>query len=146
MPLRNYAPADYSTLSVGDWAYLAGLIDGEGSIYTRKRHGSRSGGGVCLNIASTHLPILEEFGEKLGGSLYLGVPTHLSKRRHFQLKFLKGNRQLAILEGIYPYLRIKRWQAATAILYLRRNGLDCRGSYDDRLLEWLKQANGYRSF
>src|SRR4051794_20740972 len=52
--------------SEADLGYIAGLVDGEGSITIIRR---KSNNKVCVSIVNTHRPVLEWLVETVGGCL-----------------------------------------------------------------------------
>jgi hypothetical protein len=130
------ASLDYEAVPAHYWSYLAGLIDGEGSLRLNSRV-------VHLEIANTHVPVLEEAARRLGGVVKLVKASsgRAGNRPCYEFYLWRGNRVLAVLLKVFEHLRIKRWQAALSIMYLKRNGHGRRTDYDHQLAAWLKQAN-----
>lgn len=91
-------------------AYLAGFIDGEGCVWI-----SKSFGHVELNLANTHLPVLEEFRERIGfGSIaWQQQKAHYKKRYVLTFKNLESVRH--VLEIARPFMHIKAGKADQAI-------------------------------
>lgn len=103
-----------------DWSYLAGFIDGEGciSVFSSGKKGRYY---PRLSIAQADQVQLYELYELFGvGRLSFRRKTKANKatgtgitwnvRNHVQLKW--------VLEGVMPYLRLKRRQAELALLIL----------------------------
>ncbi len=118
---------DYVTVPLfteTDKAWLAGLIDGGGSINisTQKDEHhtfSKSHYALNLEISEKHLPTLEKVKAMCGmGS----VTEHKDKRKHrpYWLWMVRSNQALYILQIVYPYLFTKRENAKTAIAFQRR--------------------------
>lgn len=108
-------------------AYLAGIIDGEGSISTLKkqRHSaSRTGRRWVVTVANTHEPLLQWL-LSFGGAIHSNGPSSLSKRPCWRWQVVAMRDSLALLESIRPYLRIKAEKADQAI---------------EELHEWLKEV------
>jgi len=103
-------------------AYLAGLIDGEGSITILKASAKNELYKPRLDICSIHKPFLEEIAgllETLGvKSFFLQertIPPNHSKAYHL---IVAGQRRLLkLLPKLLPYLRLKRKQAELVIEY-----------------------------
>jgi hypothetical protein len=132
------ADIDYSSLPETFWAYLAGLIDGEGSLVVGATRRT-----IRLAISNTSLPVLEEMAFKLG-AIVKEKALYSRRRPSWEFTLLRANRVVSVLRRVYPYLRIKRWQAALAIMFLQRSGTRSRNTYDAQLLFWLQQANHSR--
>lgn len=112
-----------STLSQGQCGYIAGLIDGEGSIQIdcgRHRGASRNGvyPGYCLQliIANTNTDVIQWLLVTLGGT------SHVTKYNPDRWKpqyfwRISGGSAQAIVRSTLPYLIIKRAQADIALRY-----------------------------
>lgn len=107
------------TLSIQDAAYLAGLIDGEGSVFPAnvKRISRRT---WRLTIANTNRPVLEWCLAVTGvGAVYgkwRGNPKH-SPAFAWQCHSWKAK---SVLEQTLPYMKIKRERALECIEELKR--------------------------
>ena len=108
-----------------DWAYLAGIIDGEGCINV-----SMNTGGAFflqLRITQKNRNDLTELQKRFGGSIY-------PKRREssVQLDWL-GRKADVILRKVFPYLRWKIDEAELAIAFVSQvmNGA---GQKQDKVL------------
>jgi len=120
----NYRTA--RTLAAAEAAYLAGLIDGEGTVTLTRKHANENRQ-LAISISSTEREILEHVLD------LTGVGKLTNKRRdheHHQPSFtyaVYNRHALALLEQIYPYLRSYKRVRARLILqhYVRltpRNG------------------------
>lgn len=121
--------ANYRTvnnLSKEDAAYIAGLIDGEGTITLTRRHRNENRQ-ICVGISSTERNMLEFVKSATG----IGKITNKTTTRDHHTPsytFYTSNRQaLGLIEQILPYLRSYKKQRAALVLrdYLRltpRNG------------------------
>ena len=92
-----------------DLAYIAGFIDGEGSI--------TSGGRRCtLKVNATNIDKepLEFIQRMFGGSIYECPPKKLEWRTIFRW-VIGGASALVVLESLLPYFIIKRKQALLGI-------------------------------
>lgn len=95
-----------------DWSYLAGFIDGEGSIviYTKPRKR------VIINIPNTHLESINEIKRflKVGN-----VHTYKRGKDHwkpYSLYHISSHKEVKeILTNLLPYLIIKKQKALQAI-------------------------------
>ena len=102
-------------ISQTDAAYIAGLIDGEGTItLSRKhRHENRQ---LSITISNTELRLLEFALEVVGAGKITRKRT--CKTNHTpSFTYAIYNRQaLALLEQIHPYLRTYKSDRSAAIL------------------------------
>ena len=114
------------TLTPVDASYIAGLIDGEGTItLTRKlRGGNRQ---LIVSVSSTEINLLQHIKEVTGVGRITGKRTYQPHHTP-SFTYAVGNRQaLIILQQITPYLRSYKAERAALVLkhYLRltpRNG------------------------
>lgn len=107
-------------------AYVAGLVDGDGSIIISKVHWGNAGGHtyglspdyrVTVQVTSVYRPVLEELVADYGGSISnkpLTRGSFFTRRKHYNWS-VAGRRAVAMLERIRPYLRIKEHQAWLAL-------------------------------
>lgn len=95
-------------------AYLAGFLDGEGSItvfnFVDKRYPRRQGSVLRLSAYNTNLAVLEWIAFRFGGRV------GLVKRRRIDWKqsyiWERGGRNAAeIIEACLPFFKVKRQQA-----------------------------------
>lgn len=109
-----------------DAAYIAGLIDGEGTISLARKH-RNDNRQLVVSISSTE-PVLLEFVLRTVGAGRITRKRAYSTRHTPSVTFTISNRQaLALLEQVAPYLRTYKTQRANLVLdhYVRltpRNG------------------------
>ena len=122
--MTNYRQV--SSLSAVDAAYLAGLIDGEGTIALARRHRNDERQ-LVVSISNTERPLLDWVLSAVGAGKITGKKTY--KDHHAPgLTYAVSNRQaLAVLEQAAPHLRTYKAERAELILrdYVRltpRNG------------------------
>jgi len=124
-------------LSETEKAYIAGLIDGEGSILVTKRIRP------AITVTNTNKDIIFWLGEKLGGDEHI---SSRSKGRKRKTVWRWGTTKILhikdILENILPYLRIKKRHAE---LLLQFCNLKINGEPDNEkfliIFEKLKKLN-----
>lgn len=95
-------------------AYIAGIIDGEGSIGFRKGKNQT----IHLYVSNTHMPLLDWLKNKCGGTIccYIKIclmdcqENHFHKRHRCWRWTVQGERAAIILQNILPYLIIKKQQ------------------------------------
>lgn len=108
-----------------DWAYLAGLFDGEGclkvswarSLEKKKRSVTWS---LTLDICNTYYPVIEWVQSVFGGSIYSQERRgkESGHRRRFHWSIWDSSRVSNLLSGMLPYLKIKKHQSEIAIKFL----------------------------
>jgi len=106
-----------TTATVAELSYLAGILDGEGSIsiLPRKVRGGDTDYFLRIQVVNTHLPMLQWLEERYGGGVCKkGKPPHAHHRQGY-IWALHARAAGRLLEMILPYLVIKSEQAAAAI-------------------------------
>jgi len=113
-------------LSPTDAAYIAGIIDGEGTITLTKRH-SNEMRQLVVSISNTEIELLNYALQAIGAGKITGKRTY--KDHHFVgFTYSISNRQaLSLLEQIQPFLHSYKARRAALVLadYVRltpRNG------------------------
>jgi len=104
----------------GRWAYVAGILDGEGSIclYMIKNKQNYQHSALQIVIYGTSLRLMKFLVHSFGGKYYVRSKTNLSKKvQYCWHPSGRKNRELFLL-GVLPYLVIKREQAKIALAYL----------------------------
>ncbi|MGD6961343.1 LAGLIDADG family homing endonuclease [Fictibacillus phosphorivorans] len=91
-----------------DAAYLAGVIDGEGSIMLTRMH-KKEFRRPCISIASTDLELLQ-YVQSLTGGIVIGKKNYQPNihKKSFTLTIKKKNTVFSILNQIVPFLRIDK--------------------------------------
>lgn len=133
-----------SKLSKIDAAYIAGLVDGEGTVTLCRKHKNENRQ-LALSISNTERELLQYVLQRVGAGKITGKKT--AKNHHTpSFTYAVYNRQaLKLLEQLNPYLRTYKRQRAEVILidYLRltpRNGkysrelLAARHAFEEELL------------
>ncbi len=94
------------------YQYLAGLIDGEGSIvvsHNRTRKDGYARPNLRLTLGNTYKPIIDWLQKNFGGSV---VTEKVKGNRKPSWQWVvSGSRASNILELVYPHLKIKFKQA-----------------------------------
>ena len=113
---------DLPLLRETDWAYIAGILDGEGSIFLEEKENKwgKRNQLVHLSIANTDLDMLEWIKNKLNtGAIHILKPTSLTKKQCY--KWQTGSHKVvcAILIKMLPYLKIKRDKAIKIISFVQ---------------------------
>ena len=123
-----------------DFAYAAGLMDGEGYISATSNHTKSRGRTIStkgkpyihrdsrVSMAMTAKEPLEWFQEKFGGCLYFKKMKRKWKNQWIWV--LTGNQnKIKILQGIIPYLKVKNEQAVLLLEYVQLK--DCKLNIKD---------------
>lgn len=104
-------------------AYIAGILDGEGTCVIGKyaRDNREMAYRGYMAIANTYLPVLEWIQTRLGGKIALQVKTNgpYAGSRCYSLTF-SANEIRRVLPRLLPYLVIKRKQAEVLLSFLAR--------------------------
>lgn len=107
------------TITDGVRGYIAGIIDGEGTprLTTRTFSDGRVRTWPAITVGSTDIPMLEKLQEWCGGTLLqTGAPPcarpcdkqHVHKNYQAHRLTIKGLRAMIVVEGVLPWLIIKR--------------------------------------
>ena len=108
-----------------DWAWFAGLIDGEGAfcllknVTTRKPQHSVTYK-PSLQIGMTDTRAIVQAADMLDAPLYHYGRTHKGERDEFRVS-MQGRRLGSVLLHVLPWLRTKRQQAELLLSFI----LDC---------------------
>jgi len=109
-------------------SWLAGFIDGEGYIgitFQRKKETKQSAPSPryhpFLIIVNTNKEVLLHIKELIGeGRLYTLNKGLGKSKKSYQYKLTKMSTLLEVLEGILPYLKIKKKQCELLINFIKR--------------------------
>jgi len=92
-------------------SYLAGIVDGEGSIYIAKN-------GVALTIANTNKTLIDWIDKRTEGYYYVKKqPKEVDSTCY--VYYITGKKLSYFLQQIRPYLIVKRKQADIALNYIK---------------------------
>lgn len=131
------------SLSVPEAAYLAGFIDGEGSIMLVQRsHGL--GGHLRLSITNTDKEVLDWVVEVAGVGAVNRHRDEGETNRATWLYRANGDAAASIIEQIRPYLRVKSAQADLGLeahSRLRTPSLKADTSWQVEYMERMKAMN-----
>jgi len=126
-------------------AYIAGIIDGEGSIMLQKFH-SNEHPSPCISIASTTIELLNWIKLAVGKGIIKTKKNYNSnKHRDCYSYILKYNDALEFLELIYPYPVVNSKKKRAELILSKYKSLTPRnGRYSAKLLE--AKLNFYNEF
>lgn len=121
-----------STLAAVDAAYLAGLIDGEGTVTLSRRH-LKDQRQLVVSIANTERQILEWTLDTVGAGKITGKRT-VSALHSPSFTYSISNRQaLQLLEQIAPHLRSYKATRAKVIIENYINLTPRNGRYTEEI-------------
>lgn len=145
-----------------DAAYIAGFLDGEGSISLGRNHyfdpKRTTVYSVLVRIGNTNKDVLDWICAVSGfGKVYTqkNSGTFKSNQKFWMFTITKKDAVGKFLSEIYPYLKVKRLQAEIALKYVETIREDrFRGqktpeptvTYRDGLVFEMKEANSHKSF
>lgn len=125
-----------------DYAWAAGIIDGEGHIgMTRCKPGvnrrATIGYQIRISVRMTHEPTVKKLRFLFGGTLNRVPSRNPQKHKESYAWYVGDLKTVEVLEKILPYLITKRDQALLVLDYRK----SCYGSHlDGRSLESLRGA------
>ena len=148
--LQKVSPPDNGTM--GDtWSqsagnvisWLAGFVDGEGSIGFDKATSKKDLHYPTITITNTHLPTIERIATILstcGIRFWVSTPNHRnSKWKSYRVVVIRGLRRVKpFLELIIPYLYTKKEQALKVLEFANyRLSLPPKAPYGDKEKEMI---------
>jgi hypothetical protein len=102
------------TISAVDIGYIAGLIDGEGSILLRRRSLGRSRV-PAISVANNSRGLVEWLRQKIGGSLITKRTYGKNDRTAYEWR-VKDAKAMGVLAVVAPYLRDERKKARAELI------------------------------
>ena len=123
-----------------DKAYLACIIDGEGSIMLSKYHKSEYPS-PCISISSTDLELLEWVKDKIGsGRINRKKNYNIEKHKTSYTYSLYYDKAIEIMDTVYPYLVISKKKARTKFIIENYKTVTMRnGRYNEEQKQAKKQ-------
>ena len=110
--------ADYrrpNNLNTVDSAYIAGLIDGEGTITLTRKHRNENRQ-LSVTISNTERNLLEFVLETVGAGKITGKRTAQDHHTPSFMYAIYNRQALAVLKQVEPYLRTYKVERASLIL------------------------------
>jgi len=116
-------------------AYIAGIIDGEGSIMLQRFHTNQYPA-PCVSIASTTIELLTWLKDTIGYGVIIKKKNYNPEKHKLSYSFvIKQNNAIKLLEDIYPYLIIESKRKRAEMIITQYKALTPRnGRYTDELL------------
>lgn len=126
-------------------SYIAGIIDGEGSIMLQKFHNNEYPS-PCVSIASTTLELLNWIKSVTGkGVIKRKKNYNIAEHKDCYSYVLKYNDAIVFLQEIYPYLIINSKKKRAGLILNKYKSVTSRnGRYSDELLK--EKLNFYNEF
>lgn len=119
-------------MTTHELAWLAGFIDGEGTIRVGK-HISKRGyqqWDTVLSAANTHKPTLEWIQGHLGGGVYKVCKSPQGNRRVAWAWKIVGKQAVDAVGLLLPYLITKKKQAEVIIAFYKTRGFKRKTPFD----------------
>lgn len=132
-------------MTLEEMAYIAGIIDGEGSIMLLKFHNNQFPS-PCVSVASTSLELLEWIKSKVGyGTIKAKKNYKPSIHENSFTYTIRYNNAINLLEKIEPFLVIpSKKNRAQMILYEYKQITPRNGKYSNQLI--LAKEDFYNRF
>lgn len=117
-----------------DAAYIAGLIDGEGTITLQRRHKGENRR-LAVSISSTERELLEYVHEATGVGTITTKRTYKVQHAASFTYAVFSRQALSLLSQIHPYLRTYKRRRSTLVLENYLQLTPRNGKYSEELLE-----------
>lgn len=116
-------------MNKNDLRYLAGFLDGEGSIGVERynRYGITTNYGIKISVTNTNRSVLDWIQSHYGGYMVASKPKKLNHHVCFQLT-LRHRKAYRLIKDVQPYLKLKVELANLAIKIAER----CLVGYNHR--------------
>ena len=134
--MANYAKT--KTLSPTDAAYIAGIIDGEGSISLSRRHRNEQRQ-LEVSISNTDFALLEYIHQAVGAGRISNKRTYKDVHTPSATYCVSNRQALDLLEQLQPFLRTYKKERSDLVLnnYVRLTPRN--GKYNQELLDERKK-------
>ena len=130
--------ADTFVPSETDWAYFAGMIDGEGHVGLYRHRDKKCKRGysyrVVLGITNTQIPLLLDLQRRFGGIVHEQGKSGFSDKPVFGLRF-SANAMRDILPRVLPYIVLKKKDLEIMLRAMKITDRHRYKDYDDSPLE-----------
>ncbi len=108
-------PREVRRLPAATAAYIAGLVDGEGTVTLSRQH-RNEGRRLTLSISSTERVLLEFVKDAVGAGRITGKRTYSARHAPSYAYAVTSRQAIAVLEQIAPHLRSYKKSRATLAL------------------------------
>ncbi|WP_099346994.1 LAGLIDADG family homing endonuclease [Clostridium tertium] len=120
-------------------AYIAGIIDGEGSIMLQRIHKNEHPS-PCVSITSTTLELLEWVKNTVGkGRIISKKNYNIEKHKDCYSYVLRRNNAIQLLNDIYPYLIINTKKKRAELIISTYKSITPRNGYYTEEILTLKE-------
>ena len=131
------APIKIHSLVKTDAAYIAGLIDGEGTVTLTRKHKNENRQ-LCVSISSTEIELLKFVLSTTGVGKITNKQASKSHHSHSYAYAVYNRQALALLEQTLPYLRSYKRDRAALILKEYLTVTPRNGKYSTEVLTMKK--------
>lgn len=117
-------------------AYIAGIIDGEGSIMLQRIHKNEFPS-PCVSVASTSLELLNWLKKTIGKGMIISKKNYNPEvHKDCYSYVLRRNDAIKLIEEIYPYLVIDSKKKRAKLIIEKYKSLTPRnGRYTDEMIK-----------
>ena len=117
-------------------AYIAGIIDGEGSIMLQRIHKNEFHS-PCVSVASTSLELLNWLKKTIGKGMIISKKNYNPEvHKDCYSYVLRRNDAIKLIEEIYPYLVIDSKKKRAKLIIEKYKALTPRnGRYTDEMIK-----------
>lgn len=121
-------------LSITERSYIAGIIDGEGSITLtiKQKGGTRH---LAIFVSSTDKSLLEYLQKVIGAGKIIAKRVYKSHHKPAYAYAIYNRQALGVLEQVAPYLRTYKLKRAKVVLAQYISVTPRNGKYNDKLSE-----------
>lgn len=129
-------------LSVEDAAYIAGFLDGEGSLTLSRHHcydkNRNTTYHLRVRITNTFPGIIDWIAMIVGYGSISKKKVYNGNKDAWEWS-LSGRRAIAFLNQLYPYLKVKKLQAEVAFEFGKTIAYPGQSKLDDKVLVFRKE-------
>lgn len=111
--MANYKKT--SKLSIADAAYIASLVDGEGTIALTRRHKNENRQ-LEISISNTEMELLKYLLKTIGAGRITQKKTYSDKHTASATYLISNRQALSLLKQISPFLRTYKQRRADLVL------------------------------
>uniref|UniRef100_A0A6M3J686 Putative homing endonuclease n=1 Tax=viral metagenome TaxID=1070528 RepID=A0A6M3J686_9ZZZZ len=113
-------PVAMNILAENDAAYIAGFVDGEGSICFHRNHKNDSKTTTYsprLRITNTNKDVLDWIAVVIGLGKVRSQKLYANNTKPVYEWYASGRYSIAVLKQLIPFLKVKKLQAETCVSY-----------------------------